>query len=101
MKPKLAVALVATTLSWACGLWAADPSRSAGGALAAARRAVSLDASGRDERTESLLAEGNALRRAGDDRAALTRFEEAWKRRPSARALAQMGLAEQALGRWL
>ena len=49
---------------------------------------------------DSLLREGIALRRAGKDVAALKKFEEANAAQPSARAVAQIGFAEQALGRW-
>lgn len=47
-----------------------------------------------------LLREGVALRRAGRDEEALQRFQRAYEIDHGARALAQMGLAEQALGRW-
>lgn len=49
---------------------------------------------------EALIQEGVALRRAGDDLSALGKFEQANAIKQSPRALAQMGLAEQALGRW-
>jgi hypothetical protein len=49
---------------------------------------------------EGLLREGIALRRVGKDVAALKKFEEANAAQPSARAVAQIGFAEQALGRW-
>jgi hypothetical protein len=46
------------------------------------------------------LEHGVALRLRGDDRGALSAFERAWKLDAAPRALAQMALAEQALGRW-
>lgn len=48
-----------------------------------------------------LLREGVALRREGKDEAALQRFQRAYEIDRSPRALAQMGLAEQALGSWV
>jgi hypothetical protein len=50
---------------------------------------------------EALLREGVALRRAHRDAEALARFHDAWRVAHSPRALAQVGLAEQALGRWV
>jgi hypothetical protein len=50
---------------------------------------------------EALIAEGVALRTQQRDAEALTRFEEANRLAPSARALAQIALAEQALNRWV
>jgi hypothetical protein len=50
---------------------------------------------------DALIARGIRLRKAGDDRAALESFEQAYAQSSSAQALAQMALAEQALGRWL
>ncbi|HET6148915.1 MAG TPA: PEGA domain-containing protein [Polyangia bacterium] len=49
---------------------------------------------------DDLISEGMELRRKGDDAAALKRFREAYELTRSPRALAQMGLAEQALGSW-
>jgi hypothetical protein len=43
---------------------------------------------------------GVELRRAGHDREALAEFEAAWALRPTPRARAQIGLAQQALGHW-
>ena len=51
-------------------------------------------------RADDLLTQGVELRRQGNDAAALDRFREAFKLAPTPRALAQMGLAEQALGFW-
>jgi tetratricopeptide (TPR) repeat protein len=50
---------------------------------------------------DALIARGIQLRKAGDDRAALAAFEQAYAASGSAQALAQMALAEQALGRWV
>ncbi|MES1205301.1 MAG: PEGA domain-containing protein [Pseudomonadota bacterium] len=49
---------------------------------------------------EALIRDGIALRRKGDDQAALKLFNQAYDLSKTARALAQIGLAEQALGRW-
>jgi hypothetical protein len=49
---------------------------------------------------ETLMREGIALRRSGDDEGALRHFEEAYGVSKTPKALAQIGLAEQALGRW-
>jgi hypothetical protein len=48
-----------------------------------------------------LMREGVSLRRKGNDQGALERFRQAYEIDHSSRALAQMGLAEQALGRWV
>src|SRR5688572_21173040 len=50
---------------------------------------------------DELIKEGVALRRQGNDLGALQRFEQAFQIESSPRALAQIGLAEQALGRWV
>jgi hypothetical protein len=50
---------------------------------------------------ESLVRRGVALRQRGDDAGALGEFERALARSPEPRVLAQVALAEQALGRWL
>ena len=57
-------------------------------------------ASEKDE-SEALIREGLALRRKGDDAGALERFNKAVVIRRSGRVLAQIALAEQALGRWV
>lgn len=51
--------------------------------------------------SEELVARGVEARKAGDDRAAFTAFRRAFELDGSARALAQLALAEQALGRWV
>lgn len=50
---------------------------------------------------DALIDQGIAQRKAGDDRAALESFQRAYELGGSPRALAQLALAEQALGRWL
>ena len=50
---------------------------------------------------EQLIQEGLELRREGKDADALELFQRAHEQTPSARALAQIALAEQALGRWV
>jgi len=54
-----------------------------------------------DSAAENLVREGIALRRKGDDAAALEKFQEAFRLDSSARTMAQIALAEQALGRWV
>jgi hypothetical protein len=48
-----------------------------------------------------LIKEGVALRRQGNDTEALKKFQQAFETDKSPRVLAQIGLAEQALGRWI
>ncbi len=50
---------------------------------------------------EALIARGIELRRQGKDSEALELFKQAAETHSTPRALAQMGLAEQALGRWV
>jgi PEGA domain-containing protein len=49
----------------------------------------------------ALMDEGLRLRKAGADRPALEVFDRAWRLDGSAQALAQVALAEQALGLWV
>ncbi len=49
----------------------------------------------------ALVDQGLDLREQGDDEGALARFEAAYRLDPSPRTLAQIALAEMALGRWL
>src|SRR6185436_4815898 len=49
---------------------------------------------------ESLIQRGILLRKAGDDAAAVPLFEHAYSLHPTARAAAQVGFAEQAIGRF-
>lgn len=51
--------------------------------------------------SEALIREGIALREEGRDAEALARFERAHELTPTPRALAQIALAEQAMGRWV
>lgn len=62
---------------------------------------VSSSASAQTADTESLMREGVALRRAHRDAEALVVFQRAYDVSHSGRGLAQVGLAEQALGRWV
>ena len=50
---------------------------------------------------DARITEGVQLRSEGRDLQALEVFREAYAARPTPRALAQIGLAEQALGRWI
>src|SRR5260221_25029 len=49
---------------------------------------------------DAFIKQGIALRRALKEQEALTAFRRAYELAPSPRAVAQIGLAEQALGRW-
>jgi hypothetical protein len=53
------------------------------------------------EDAESLIKHGVALRRQGNDAAALQEFRRAYDLTPSPRAAAQMGLAEQQMQSWV
>ena len=50
---------------------------------------------------DALIEQGFVLRSTGQDGAALRVFRQAWEARHSPRAMAQIGMAEQALGRWV
>ena len=54
-----------------------------------------------DAAAEAAIKRGVELRRAGKDQDALEEFRKAYAQARSPRALAQIGLAEQALGRWV
>lgn len=62
--------------------------------LCGSARAQALDP------TEALLSEGYTLREQGQDDLALAKFEQAYALGQQPRALAQIALAQQALGRW-
>jgi len=81
-------------LAWACSVSLAVP-------LALASMAGSLHAQTPPVDAEALLRQGVELRRAGEEAQALDVFRRAYELTPSPLAAAQMGLAEQALGRWL
>src|SRR3569832_91379 len=53
-----------------------------------------------EESDDAVIARGVALRKEGDDQAARDLFMKVYERSHSARAAGQLGLAEQALGRW-
>ena len=55
----------------------------------------------RADEAEDTVRQGVERRRQGDDQGALRLFEQAYEKGHSPRALAQMALAEQALGRWV
>ena len=50
--------------------------------------------------SEKLVREGLELRRLGNDDAALSKFQSAFALEPTPKHTAQLGLCEQALGRW-
>jgi hypothetical protein len=72
----LGALLLAILLSWTCALAAQDESA-------------------------ELIARGVALRKQGQDAAALREFQRAYELNPTPRARAQVALAQQALGAWL
>lgn len=57
-------------------------------------------AEGGPEAAEPFIKRGVALRRAGNDVAALREFQRAWEISQTPRTSAQMGLCQQALGQW-
>jgi PEGA domain len=63
--------------------------------------ALAVPARAADSNEDELIRQGVAKRRHQDDEAALALFTQAYAIRKSPRAAGQMGLAEQALGRWL
>lgn len=63
--------------------------------------AASTRASAQDAESDALIDQGVTLREQGRDAEARDLFERAYQRSRSARALAQLGLAEQALGEWV
>lgn len=63
--------------------------------------ALPLESRVHAQRRGDLIDEGVALREAGRDEEALAIFEQAYAQTNAARALAQMALAEQALGRFV
>ncbi len=54
-----------------------------------------------DAQSDSLIEQGVQRRQAGDDDGALVLFRQAYERSSAPRALAQMALAEQAVGDWV
>jgi hypothetical protein len=71
-------------------------------AFAAAVMAVAVPAAraGGADDAEKLIRQGIELRKAHDDEGAARAFQQAYDRVHTARAAGQLGLAEQALGRW-
>lgn len=53
-----------------------------------------------DQSVDDLIAEGNRLRRSGNDQAALEKFQKAYQKAPGPRTAAQVGLCMQALARF-
>ncbi len=96
-RSRLAAAIAATSALLHAPSALAQPLPSTGAPPVAAP--VAADASaGADP--EALMQQGVAFRRAGQDLLALERFRLAQQRAPSPRILAQIALAEQALGQW-
>jgi hypothetical protein len=70
--------------------------------IAAVIGSTGLPSPARGENAEdAAIRRGVELRKAGNDQAALEEFRSAYSLTKSARSLAQIGLAEQALGRWV
>jgi hypothetical protein len=69
--------------------------------LGGVARAHAPDGGGAAGEEEAALRRGFELREKGKDEAALAEFQHAYDLKKSARARAQMALAEQALGRWI
>ncbi len=69
--------------------------------LAAAVLAAPAASADAPSESDALIAKGIDLREKGRDDEALTVFRQALAKSPSARARAQVGLAEQALGMWV
>lgn len=92
------------------GVWPLPARADAGGPAPAAQPSTAAAPGGgapaqpidpAEAEASALLERGIQLRKAGDDRQALAAFEAAYARDRSPRALAQIALAEQALGRWV
>jgi hypothetical protein len=64
------------------------------------RVAAAGPAAGAPQSEDEIIARGVKLRKAGDDQSARDLFRQAYDRFHSPRAAGQLGLAEQALGRW-
>jgi hypothetical protein len=62
---------------------------------------LSASGSAHAEDADALIKQGVELRRAGKDGEALEQFRRAYDLAPTPRVLAQLGLAEQALCRWI
>jgi PEGA domain len=62
--------------------------------------AAAPPASAAADSVEEMITRGVQLRRGGDDEGAAREFQKAYDQSHSPRAAAQLGLAEQALGRW-
>jgi hypothetical protein len=93
-------ALLTLVLLGQSSLLYAQPAPETGTPKAAAGSASPGDDAQANTKRQRLLNEGLALRRKGDDKAALERFEAALEFGRDARVLAQIALAEEALGRW-
>src|SRR5688572_1092503 len=95
---------VALGSAWCVEAYAESGEGAAGGAEPVAPAAPPMGAEG-SPRVQAealeLIDRGVEQRKAGDDRAALELFRRAFELNGSGQALAQMALAEQALGRWL
>ncbi|HEX3697587.1 MAG TPA: PEGA domain-containing protein [Polyangia bacterium] len=63
--------------------------------------AAAAPAGGAEPAVDEAYRTGIEMRRRGDDRGALAAFQKSYRANPVPRTLAQIGLAEQALGRWV
>jgi PEGA domain-containing protein len=69
--------------------------------LAAAMVCIAVDARAEPADADALIKHGLELRRQQRDAEALEEFRRAYAARPTARAMAQIAFAEQALGKWV
>jgi hypothetical protein len=79
-------------MTWLCGVFVVL------GVVAVAT--TGAQAGSVEDQPDALIRRGVELRRIHDDEGALPLFEKAYRLAHTARAAAQLGLAEQALGRW-
>lgn len=70
------------------------------GAWPSPATAAAAPAAGSNQSEDEIIGRGVKLRKAGDDQSARDLFRQAYDRFHSPRAAGQLGLAEQALGRW-
>jgi hypothetical protein len=77
------------------------PSRTSATLAVGLTLALALSPAARAGHDPDPIAQGLALRKAGDDQGALPLFQKGYEATHAPRAAAQLGLCEQALGRWL
>jgi hypothetical protein len=90
--------VMASAVAARCPLAARCPVLAALAVVATAAAAPSFAAAA--DTPEALIKRGVQLRKAGDDPGALIELQKAYQLAPTPRAAAQLGLVEQALGKW-